>query len=87
LLTSHLSDLYPEGLLIGQVAGTGGITERDPMVASDLGLTSSYKVTTAFPASDWSEIREVLCLPVVEVENEMVGPATPVPVKTGSDTP
>lgn len=65
VVTSHVSDLYPKGLLIGN---TGELTEKpeakDPMVAAELGLHRVYRVNPALPAEDWGKIREVLCLPV-----------------------
>lgn len=63
VVTSHTSDLFPKGLLIGFIKGEAGPIERDPFVAADLGLMKIYAVRTSYPIADWGRIREVLCLP------------------------
>jgi cell shape-determining protein MreC len=64
VLTSHLSDLFPEGLLIGVVEGEADPIEKDPFVAAELGLMKSYRVSPVHPVEEWPRIREVLCLPL-----------------------
>jgi rod shape-determining protein MreC len=63
LVTSHLSDLFPEGLLVGRIVGPAGDKETDPLVAAHLGLMKSYRVEPVFPNEKWGSAREVLCLP------------------------
>lgn len=64
VLTSHLSDLFPEGLLIGVIEGEADPGDKDPFVATELGLMKSYRVRPVHPPEEWSRIREVLCLPL-----------------------
>jgi rod shape-determining protein MreC len=64
VFTSHLSDLFPKGLLVGMIEGEADPREKDPLVAAELGLMKSYRVTPVLPPAEWNEIHEVLCLPV-----------------------
>lgn len=66
LVTSHLSDLFPEGLLVGEIVGPAGEKETDPLVAAHLGLMKSYRVEPVFPTEKWGSAREVLCLPAYQ---------------------
>lgn len=67
VLTSHLSDLFPEGLLIGIIEGEAGPIDKDPFVAAELGLMKNYLVRPVHPVEEWSRIREVLCLPLWKI--------------------
>ncbi len=69
VLTSHLSDLFPEGLLIGVIEGEAEPGDKDPFVASELGLMKNYRVQPVHPAGEWSRIREVLCLPLWSIND------------------
>lgn len=64
VFTSHLSDLYPEGLLVGVIKGSADPIDKDPLVAAELGLMRNYRLEPHYPISEWSSIREVLCLPL-----------------------
>lgn len=64
VLTSHLSDLFPEGLPIGVVEGEAETNDKDPFVAAELGLMKTYRVRPVHPVEEWARIREVLCLPL-----------------------
>ncbi len=64
VLTSHLSDLFPEGLLVGVIEGEAEANDKDPFVAAELGLMKSYRVRPVHPVEEWPRIREVLCLPL-----------------------
>ncbi len=63
IVTSHLSQSFPEGLAIGEVSRTASDPESDPMVAVEMGLTKNYAIDPIIPVSDWGSFREVLCLP------------------------
>ena len=64
VMTSHLSDIYPEGLLVGKIEGSARADERDSFVAAQRELNERYRVSASFPIRNWHEVREVLCLPV-----------------------
>jgi rod shape-determining protein MreC len=76
VFTSHLSDLFPEGLLIGVIAGEADPREKDPLVAAELGLMKSYVVNPIYPLDQWSGIREVLCLPLWQISEPSSQPLT-----------
>jgi len=64
VFTSHLSDLFPEGLLVGMVKEPADPNDKDPLVAAELGLMRNYRIEPLYPVSEWPQIREVLCLPL-----------------------
>jgi rod shape-determining protein MreC len=66
VLTSHLSNTYPKGLLVGEIGEKASPEDSDPVVAVEMGHKISYHVVPAVPTEKWKEYQEVLCLPNFE---------------------